>query len=107
MFAGINNYVFSELILTLGPWRTAQANMSLSWFQNIFIPKNINSITNIVSLDCIESVKSEKQMTTKQCEEYFFHQRCEETNTVMVSQFRLAANIVGLLGSFHWLISVG
>ena len=107
MFAGVNNYVFSELSLTLVPWRTAQANMSLSWSHNIFIPKNRNSITNIVSLDCIENIKSEKQMTTKQSEEYFFHQRCEETNTEMASQFRLAANIVGLLGSSHWLISVG
>ena len=55
---------------------------------NIFMPKNINSITIIITLEGIEKIDTEK-MTAKQSEEYFFHQRCQKTstNTVMASQF--------------------
>ena len=40
-------------------------------------------------------------MTTKQSEEYFFHQCCKKTftNTVMASQFWLTAHIVRLFDS--------
>ena len=54
--------------------------MSLRRAQNIFMPKNINSITINITLEGIEKIKTEK-MTTKHSEEYFFHQRCEETST--------------------------
>ena len=53
--------------------------MSLRRAQNIFMPKNINSITIIITLEGIEKRKT-KKMTTKQSEEYFFHQRCEKTS---------------------------
>ena len=63
--------------------------------QNIFMPKNINSITIIITVDGIERINTEK-MTIKRSEEYFFHQRCKETSTnfVMASRFLLAAYIV-------------
>ena len=62
--------------------------MSLRRAQNIFMPKNINSITIIITLEGIEKIKTEK-MTTKHSEEYFFHQRCEKTsaNFEMASRF--------------------
>ena len=44
------------------------------------MPKNINSITIIITLEGIEEINTEK-MTTKYSEEYFFHQRCEKTST--------------------------
>ena len=47
---------------------------------NIFIPKNIKSIAIIITLGGIEKINTEK-MTTKQSEEYFFHQRCQKTST--------------------------
>ena len=48
--------------------------------QNIFMPKNINSITIIITLEGIEEIITGK-MTTKHSEEYFIHQRCEKTST--------------------------
>ena len=70
------------------------------------MPKNINSITIIITLEGIEKINTEKKMTKKRSEEYFFHQRCEErsTNTVMASRFWLAAYIVRLLDSQFSLI---
>ena len=55
--------------------------------QNIFMPKNINCITIIITLKGIEETKTEK-MTTKQCE-YFLHHHCKKTsiNIVMDSRF--------------------
>ena len=38
----------------------ARAKMSLSRAQNIFMPKNINSITINITLEGIEKVKTEK-----------------------------------------------
>ena len=47
------------------------------------------AITIIITLEGIEKIKTEKKMTTKQSEEYFFHQRCEKTSTnfEMASRF--------------------
>ena len=74
--------------------------MSLRRAQNIFMSKNINSITIIITLEGIERINTEK-MTTKRSVEYFFHQRCKKTSTnfEMASQFRLAAYIVRLFDS--------
>ena len=68
------------------------AKMSLRRAQNIFMPKNINSIPINITLEGIEKIKL-KKMTTKHSEEYFFHQRCEKTSTnfEMASRFSLAA----------------
>jgi len=37
------------------------------------MPKNKNSITIDITLEGIEKIKTEKKMTTKHSEEYFFH----------------------------------
>ena len=73
--------------------------------QNIFMPKNINSITIIITLEGIERINTEN-MTTKRSEEYFFHQRCKETsrNFVMAFRFWLAAYIVRLFDSHFSLV---
>ena len=55
MFAGINMF-WARLRLILA----ARAKMSLRRAQNIFIPKNINSITIIIVLEGIEKIKTEK-----------------------------------------------
>ena len=48
----------------------ARAKMSLRRAQNIFVPKNINSITINITLESIEKIKTEKKkMTTKHSEE--------------------------------------
>ena len=54
----------------------------------IFMPKNINSIAIIITLEGIERINT-KKITTKRSEEYFFHQRCKETskNFEMASRF--------------------
>ena len=49
MFAGINMF-WARLRLT------ARAKMSLRRAQNIFMPKNINSITIIITLEGIEKI---------------------------------------------------
>ena len=46
----------------------------------MFMPKNINSFTIIITLEGIEEINTEK-MTTKHSEECSFHQRCEKTST--------------------------
>ena len=46
--------------------------MSLRRAQNIFMPKNINSITINIFLEGIEKIKTEK-MTTKQSEQSHDH----------------------------------
>ena len=53
MFAGSFQTHFS-------PRLAARAKMSLSWAQNIFMPKNINSITINIILEGIEKIKTEK-----------------------------------------------
>ena len=75
------------------------------------MPKNINSITIIITLEGIEKIDTEK-MTTKQSEEYFFHQRYEKTSTnaVMASRFYWLLTSYEydyLILSFHWFISAG
>ena len=54
-------------IYVLGPTQThfsprlaARAKMSLRRAQNIFMPKNINSITINITLEGIEEIKTEK-----------------------------------------------
>ena len=53
MFAGINMF-WARLRLIL------KNEMSLRRAQNIFMPKNINSITIIITLEGIEKIKTEK-----------------------------------------------
>ena len=68
------------------------------------MPKNINSITIIITVEGTERINTEK-MTTKRRKEYFFHQRCKETSTnfEIASRFWLAAYIVWLFDS-HFLL---
>ena len=87
MFAGINMF-WARLRLLLsqavrGGWKWALISA-----QNIFMFKNIHTI----NWGHWES-KNWKKITTKQSEEYFFQQCCEEmsTNTAMASGFWLAA----------------
>ena len=47
----------------------ARAKMSLRRAQNLFMPKNINSITIIITLEGIEKKKKLKKITTKQFEQ--------------------------------------
>ena len=72
----------------LGP---TQTYLSLRRAQNIFMPKNINSIAINITLEGIEKIKL-KKMTTKHSEKYFFHQHCVKTSTnfEMASPFWLA-----------------
>ena len=99
MFAGINMF-WARLRLILARAVRLVLKWALRRAQNIFISKNMNSITIIITLEGIERMNTEK-MTTKRSEEYFFHQRCKETsrNFVMVSRLWLAAYIVRLFDS--------
>ena len=65
--------------------------MSLRRAQNIFMPKNINSVTINITLEGIEKIKTEKNADKTFFT--FFHQRCEKTSTnfEMASRFLLAA----------------
>ena len=59
MFAGINMF-WARLRLILALAASARAKMSLRRAQNIFMPKNINSITINITLEGIEEIKTEK-----------------------------------------------
>ena len=59
------------------------------------MPKNINPITIIITLEGIEEINTE-EMTTKHFEEYFFHQRRE----------KLSTNFEMIL-TFYWFTSAG
>ena len=69
------------------------------------MPKNINSITIIITLEGIERINTEK--VTKRSEEYFFHQRCEETSTNFLDFDWLLTSYDYLILTFHWFISAG
>ena len=58
MFAGIN--MFWAIGTHFSPRLAARAKMSLRRAQNVFMPKNINSITIIITLEGIEKIKTEK-----------------------------------------------
>ena len=94
MFVAINMF-WARLRLILARAVRRGLKWALRRAQNIFMPKNINSISIIITLEGIERTNTEK-MTTKRSEEYFFHQQCKETsaNFEMASRFWLAAYIV-------------
>ena len=104
MFAGVNMFW-----ARLRPILARAVRRGLKWAlrraQNIFMPKNINSITIIITLEDIERINTEK-MTTKRSKEHFFHQRCKETSTnfEMASRFWLATYIVWLFDSHFSLV---
>ena len=104
MVAGINMF-WARLRLILARAVRRGLRWALRRAQKIFMPKNINSITIIITLEGIEKINTEK-MTTKRSEEYFFHQWCKETSTnfVMASRFWLAAYIVRLFDSHFSLV---
>ena len=70
--------------------------------QNIFIHKNIDCVTIIITLEGIQKLQTEKKnkkKTTKQSEEYFFKERGKKTstNTEIASTFsQLNYNITTL-----------
>ena len=104
MFAGINVF-WAWLRLILAQAVRQGLKWALRRTQNIFMPKNINCITIIITLEGTERINTEK-VTTKRSEEYFSHQRCKETSTnfVMASRFWLAAYIVRLIDSHFSLV---
>ena len=57
MFAGINMFWAQT---HFSPRLVARAKMSLRRAQNIFMPKNINSITINIFLEDTEKIKTEK-----------------------------------------------
>ena len=104
MFAGINMF-WARFRLILARAVMRGLKWALKRAQNIFMPKNINSVTIIITLEDTERINTEK-MTTKRSEECFFHQRCKEmsTNFEMASRFWLAAYIVWLFDSHFSLV---
>ena len=74
--------------------------------QNIFMLKNINCITIVITLEGIEKIKTEKKKKNEanQCEEYFFHQGCKKTATNSVMAFRFDRHLTSydyLIVTFH------
>ena len=55
-----HKYVLGPSQTHFSPRLAARAKMSLSRAQNIFMPKDINSITIIIPLEGIEKIKTEK-----------------------------------------------
>ena len=70
MFAGINMF-WARLRLILDRAVRRGLKRTLRRAQNISMPKNINSITIIITLEGIEKINTEKR-TTKHSGEYFF-----------------------------------
>ena len=44
--------------------------------QNMFMPRNVNCITIIITLKSSKKIKKRKKMATKRLEDHFFHQYC-------------------------------
>ena len=63
MFAGINMFWARLRLFSLS--RYARAKMSLRRAQNIFMPRNINSITINITLEGIEKLKTENKNDNK------------------------------------------
>ena len=71
MFAGINMTVLGPTQTHFSPSRQARVKMSSEKLtQNIFMPKNIHSITIIITFEGIKKINTEN-MTTKHSEQYF------------------------------------
>ena len=86
MFAGINMF-WTRLKLI---WK----KMSLRRAQNIFMPKNINSITINITLEGIEKIKTEKNDNKTLWRIFFFTSAVRKqtsANFEMASRFWLAA----------------
>ena len=72
------------------------------------MPKNINPITIIITLDGIERINTEK-MTTKRSEEYFFFtsdvsKRQQTLKWLIDFDWLLASTYDYLILTFHWFI---
>ena len=88
MFTGINTlWVQLGLILVRAVRRGLKRTLRRA--QTIYLPKNRDCITMIITLGDTEKIKTGKKMTSKESEEYFFHQCCKKaaTNTVMATRF--------------------
>ena len=74
------------------------------------MPKNINSITIIITLEGIERINTEK-MTTKRSKEYFFFtsdaRKCQQTLKWLLDFDWLLTSYDDLILTFHWFILAG
>ena len=73
------------------------------------MPKDINPITIIITLEGIQEINTE-EMTTKHSEEDFFHQRREKTSQTLkwLLDFDwLLRSHDYLILTFYWFISAG
>ena len=89
MFPGTNMF-WARLKPTLARPVRRGLKWALRRAQNIFMPKNINSITIIITLEGIEKINTEK-MTTKHSEECFFLLWVNVNKLEMASRVWLAA----------------
>ena len=77
------------------------------------MPKNINCINVIITLDGTEKIKTERKKekrTRRQSEEYFFLQSCKKTLKILqwLLDFDwLLTSCDYLILTFHWFISAG
>ena len=71
------------------------------------MPKNINSITIVITLEGIEKVNAEK-MTTKHSEEYFFAVSKRQQTLKWLFEFDwLLRSYDYMILTFYWFISAG
>ena len=71
------------------------------------MPKNINSITIIITLEGTEKINTEK-MTIKHSEEYFFAvSKCQQTLKSLLEFDWLLRSYDYLILTFYWFISEG
>ena len=75
-----------------------------------FMPRNINFINIVITLEDIEKIKLKKRMTTKRSEEYFFPEglRKRQQTLKWFPYFDwLLTSYDCLILTFHWFISTG
>ena len=84
--------------------------MNLSRAQNIFIPKNINTIAITITLDSIGEINTE-QMTTKTLKNIFFFtsavKKRQQTLKGLLDFDWLHRSCDYLILTLYWFISVG
>jgi len=81
--------------------------MSLRRAQNIFMPKNINSITINITLEGTEKIKTEKNDNKTLLRIFFLLSKRQQTLKLLLEFDWLLRSYDYLILTFYWFISAG
>ena len=105
-----HKYVLGPTQIHFSPRLAARAKMSLRRAQNIFMPKNINSITINITLEGTEKIKTKKKWQQNSLKNIFFTsavRKRQQTLKWLLDFDWLLRSYDYLILIFYWFISAG